>query len=327
MQDGFGRTIDYLRISVTDRCNLRCRYCMPNGIETLSMKEILTYEEIACVVKEAAMLGIDRLKITGGEPLVRRGIIDLIRMLKAIPGIRQVTLTTNGILLKDMLDDLIMAGTDGINISLDTTDRESYLRITGSDKLADVLEGFEAALKSGIPIKLNAVSVDWDGKRTQALELLNVAKDHKADVRFIELMPIGLGRQFPGIPHDVLIPFIKEMHPDMVPDPARHGNGPAVYYQIPGFLGSIGFISAIHGVFCGGCNRIRLTAQGYLKSCLCYEAGTDLRDILRGGMSAEAKREAIREGIRSAILCKPKSHAFSEPEKISEKNVMSAIGG
>ncbi|MBR6228482.1 MAG: GTP 3',8-cyclase MoaA [Eubacterium sp.] len=336
MQDGYGRNIDYMRISITDRCNLRCRYCMPERIETVSMSEILTYEEIATVVEEAAEVGITRIKITGGEPLVRRDAARLIGMLKEIQGIEEVTLTTNGILLSEQMEELKQAGIGGINISLDTLDPKRYHQITGFDQLDRVKAGIEAALSAGIPVKINAVSLE----KEDVVPLIELTKEHPLDVRFIELMPIGMGKGFPGIPHDELIPWIRERYgeqkaeaprpasPDgITADDTRHGNGPAVYYRIPGYRGSIGFISAIHGKFCDSCNRIRLTSQGFLKSCLCYDIGVDVKEVLRNGLSGDKLRAGVRECLETCILSKPDAHSFLHKDQISEQHTMSAIGG
>ena len=330
MQDGFGRTIDYMRISITDRCNLRCRYCMPEQIETVAMSEILTYEEITTVVREAAEIGITRVKITGGEPLVRRDASRLIGMLKDVPGIREVTLTTNGILLSEQLEELIQAGVDSINISLDTLDPERYHQITGFDCLDRVKEGLDAALASGVPVKINAVSL----KREDVEPLVALTKERPLDVRFIELMPIGMGKGFRGLPHDELIPWIKEQFAEgqdpesgLHPDETRHGNGPAVYYRIPGYRGSIGFISAIHGKFCDSCNRIRLTSQGFLKSCLCYDTGVDVKGVLRDSLPDEKRRVGVRNCLEKCIMSKPGAHSFLHMEQVSEQHTMSAIGG
>lgn len=339
MKDRYGREIDYFRISVTDRCNLRCRYCMPEDIERIPMSGILSYEEIVSVAEAAAGLGISRIRLTGGEPLVRKGITSLIRMLKKIPGIDSVTMTTNGVLLKDSIDELLSAGLDGISISLDTLDPEKYRIITGKDCLDKALEGLEAALLKGLPVRINAVSVDWEkylgvdeekrasGIPENAGALIDLAKDKPLDIRFIELMPIGYGKSFPGLSHDILIPRVKECFEGIKKDGSRHGNGPAVYYRIPGFKGSVGFISAIHGIFCSGCNRIRLTSRGYLKSCLCYDTGVDVKEILRGGSADGNMEEALLNAVRECILLKPESHSFSDEDKISEKAAMSAIGG
>lgn len=322
MYDRYGRNIDYLRISITDKCNLRCKYCMPGDIESVPMRDILTYEEITYIVSQAAGLGIKKVKLTGGEPLVRRGCTKLVRMLKDVPGIDEVTITTNGVLLGDSLDELAEAGIDGVNISIDTLDRERYRELTGRDELERVMRGLELALAAGIRVKINAVSVDLD-----VYDLVDLTRDKMVDVRFIEMMPIGFGRDYPSVSHRELELKIKSQYPDIRLDESRHGNGPAVYYKIPGFVGSVGFISALHGPFCDSCNRIRLTSQGYLKSCLCYDTGVDLKRIIRGDMGDDLKDEALRKGIREAISGKPKAHSFIDEERISEKHTMSAIGG
>ncbi|MCR4807119.1 MAG: GTP 3',8-cyclase MoaA [Lachnospiraceae bacterium] len=322
MRDRYEREIDYLRISITDKCNLRCKYCMPGDIESLPMNEILTYEEITHVASAAAGLGIKRIKLTGGEPLVRRGACKLVGMLKGISGIEEVTLTTNGILLEDHIGELAGAGIDGINISIDTLDPERYRFITGYDGLARVMRGLDLAYEAGIKLKINAVSLD-----REPFDLIELTRDRDIDVRFIEMMPIGAGKGYDAISHRELVPEVISRYPGTVRDGTRHGNGPAVYYKIPGYKGSIGFISAIHGVFCDSCNRIRLTSQGFLKSCLCYDTGVDLKRIIRSDVSDDEKMASLRAGIEEAVLCKPKAHSFSVEEEISEKHAMSEIGG
>ena len=197
MLDQYGRSIDYMRVSITDRCNLRCRYCMPEGVELLPMKDILTYEEIREICSEAARLGIRKLKITGGEPLVRLGCADLIRELKAIEGIEQVTMTTNGVLLGRYLPELIRAGLDAVNISLDTLDRDRYAAITGRDELVSVLESVDAALASPLRVKINAV-LQKGVNDDEWFSLAELARGRALDVRFIEIMPIGFGLQIEG---------------------------------------------------------------------------------------------------------------------------------
>ena len=323
MEDRYGREIDYLRISVTDKCNLRCRYCMPKDIDAVPMFEILTFEEIREVVSAAAYLGIKKIKVTGGEPLVRRNICGLVDMLKSVEGIEQVTLTTNGILLSEYIDGLGKAGIDGINISLDTLDREKYKEITGFDEFDRVKEGISTVIDRGIPLKLNAVSLNRD----DVFSLIEYVRDRAIDVRFIELMPIGAGRDHGGITHDILIPEVFEHYKGMARDESKHGNGPAVYYRIPGYKGSVGFISALHESFCDKCNRIRLTTMGFLKNCLCYDTGADLKKVLRSGLTEEERRQKLILDIKEAILCKPESHCFVTKEDISEKHPMSQIGG
>ncbi|RGZ01798.1 GTP 3',8-cyclase MoaA [Clostridium sp. AM58-1XD] len=333
MTDSYGRTIDYMRVSITDRCNLRCRYCMPHGIKTIPMKEILTFEEIASVVRSGADLGIRKIKVTGGEPLVRRGCSHLIERLKEIPGIEEVTVTTNGVLLYSYLEELKEAGTDGINISLDTLNAKRYKEITGYDSLDTVLRGIQAALKTDIPIKTNTV-VQEQMDKEEWLPLVMMAKDVPIDVRFIEMMPVGYGKKLDSGEYESLQAEIRSQFPDMKADMSRHGNGPAEYYKIPGFRGSIGFIAAMHGKFCSSCNRLRLTSTGFLKSCLCYDDGTDLKRILRAKSKIEGfekndlpPERKLRQAIENTIREKPKAHCFEEQEQITESGVMASIGG
>ncbi len=342
MKDEWGRTIDYMRISITDRCNLRCRYCMPDGVKSVPRWEILALEEIEAAAVCAAGLGVRFLKVTGGEPLVRRDCCSLVERLKKIPGIEKVTLTTNGVLLKEYMDRLLQAGIDGINVSLDTLDPEQYRQITGRDCLDEVLEAIGRAASLGIPVKINAVSLDLGDENWQAL--VKLGKELPVDVRFIEMMPIGHGKGFPSVDHRELFEKMHAVYPDMEPDSRRHGYGPAVYWRIPGFKGSVGFISAMHGKFCADCNRIRLTSQGYLKTCLCYEDGVDLRAILREGKNRPAGemhylwpagmspadpalQRRLREAMEAAVSRKPKAHCFERPQDITEGADMIAIGG
>ncbi|MCR5147678.1 MAG: GTP 3',8-cyclase MoaA [Eubacterium sp.] len=333
MKDGYNREIDYVRVSVTDKCNLRCRYCMPQDIEHVPMSEILTFEEICFVIKCMAALGIKKVKITGGEPLVRRDVSILIKNIKNINGIEKVTLTTNGILLADKLEELKEAGIDGINISLDTLDSKRYAEITGYSMLDKVLEGIDCALASGITCRLNTVSIDssFYDKSVDMLKdtflLMDYIKDKKIDLRFIELMPIGFARGFPAVSHETLLSAFKEKYPEMIRTPEYSGNGPAVYYKIPGFMGNIGFISAMHGKFCDSCNRIRLTTKGFLKSCLCYDTGEDIRSIIREDISMSEKEANVTKIIAKAIYNKPENHCFTEEENITEKHTMASIGG
>lgn len=325
MIDRNKRTIDYLRISVTDRCNLRCKYCMPDGIKILPMKDLLTYEEIRMVVEAAAGLGFRYLRLTGGEPTVRADFPTLVREVKSVPGIERVSMTTNGILLEKMLPELLEAGLDAVNISLDTLEREKYCEITGTDGLETVLSSIGAACRAGLKVKLNAVSLFSDEKEIRAL--VDLAKNLPVDVRFIEMMPVGYGKKYPGLSHELLLEKLKSMYPGMEKDRRVHGFGPAVYYKIPGYRGGLGLISAIHGKFCESCNRVRLTSQGYLKTCLCYSDGTDLREALRAEIPEEEKRRALRESMYEAIYRKPEAHCFERPEAMTENAGMNAIGG
>lgn len=321
MTDNYGRTIDYMRVSITDRCNLRCRYCMPDGIRWIPMEEILTLEEITEVCRQGAALGIRKIKLTGGEPLVRKGCTDLVGMLKEIPGIEQVTLTTNGVLLDRYAEELYKKGLDAVNISLDTLDAERYAEITGTDALDDVLRGIQAMEQYPIPLKLNVVP--QRGRNESAcVKLAEFARDQSIDVRFIEMMPIGHGKEFETVSNGEIRKLLEEHYGTAGEDEKVHGNGPAVYYRLPGFLGSIGFISAIHGKFCGQCNRIRLTSVGQIKPCLCYGDGISVKEAVRSGRSEE-----VRRLIEKAVECKPRAHVFENRCDITEKREMARIGG
>lgn len=324
MKDTYGRKIDYMRISVTDRCNLRCRYCMPEGIALVSMRDILTYEEIELVCRAAAKAGISKLKITGGEPLVRFGCAELVGRLKKIPGIRQVTMTTNGVLLQKYLPRLLENGLDAVNISLDTLKPEQYQQITGKPELPVVLEAIRQAAATGLRVKINCVLLKGmnDGEWQEFAEW---TKQMPIDVRFIEMMPIGYGKDYAPVYNEILLEKLKRQYPDVQKDEQLHGNGPAVYYKIKGAKGSIGFISAMHGKFCGSCNRLRLTSQGKLKPCLCYGEEIDLMRILRG--EKEPLLEQMEDAFYQAILQKPRDHQFEASDRITEKKQMVQIGG
>lgn len=321
MLDQFGRTIDYLRVSITDRCNLRCRYCMPEDLPFIPHEEILRYEEIVRLCALGAELGIRNLKITGGEPLVRRGCTDLMRTLKALPGIEHVTLTTNGVLLEENLSDLIDLGVDGLNISLDTLDREEYRRITGRDDLPRVLSALHAALSAGLKVKLNCVPLAGTGME-ELLRVAALARDSRLDVRFIEMMPLGHGREFAPLEPGLLEKAVRSAFPSLTPSEKKRGFGPARYYASPEFQGAVGFIDAVSHNFCGSCNRVRLTSEGYLKLCLCHGEGLDLRALLRGGASDGEIKAAVAAGIAG----KPARHSFDKGGAGEGRN-MSQIGG
>lgn len=326
MKDSFGREIDYMRVSITDRCNLRCRYCMPEGIRLAPVKEILTFEEIEQILRAAAELGIRRFKITGGEPLVRLGCPGLIGRIKRLPGVEQVTLTTNGILLDRYLDELLENGLDAVNISLDTLDETLYKEITGYGELKRVRENLLKAAEKGVPVKVNSV-LQKGVHEQQWIELAGLARERKVDVRFIEMMPIGYGKEYKGACGGRVYEMLRRKYPGIKRDSSVRGNGPAVYYRIPGFTGSIGFISAVHDRFCSTCNRIRLTAKGELKPCLCYGAGADVKAALRESGSEAEAAEKIKDTIQKAVERKPQMHCFDAEEKITEERQMVQIGG
>lgn len=321
MRDAYNREIDYMRISITDRCNLRCRYCMPEDIKNIPMTELLTYEEITQIVKIAVTLGIRKIKITGGEPLVRKDVDCLIRMLKETEGIENVTMTTNGVLLAEKIQELREAGLDGVNVSLDTVDKDEFQKITGQDALEQVLEGIEVAIENIPYVKINTV-LRPELTKQQLLRLTEYVQSKKIDTRFIELMPIGLGKKENGMSGEQVFCILEEQYGTFIKNVNRHGNGPAVYYDNPEFVGNVGFISALHGKFCSTCNRIRMNAVGGIKPCLCYGETSNLKEPLRNGDSGR-----VKEIIREAIQSKPKEHCFNRPEQITEKQRMSSIGG
>lgn len=326
MIDCFNRKIDYIRISVTDRCNLRCIYCMPKeGVRAVNHKDILTYEEIIRLCRCFASLGISKIKITGGEPLVRKDVAELIGWIKCLEGIKNVTLTTNGVQLKKQLSNLVKNGLDGINVSLDTLDPDIYEAITGEDALQQVLTGVHEALQyPELKVKLNCVPMQ-NTRKTDIVGIAGLAKNHRLNVRFIEMIPIGLGRNFTYYSEDDIIQILEEAYGPLEVYDKTLGNGPAHYYSIPGFEGKIGFISAISHQFCGECNRVRLTSEGFLKTCLQYENGIDLKALLRG----KADDWELEQAIRHAIFHKPVGHNFRETShfEAQEQSHMSRIGG
>ena len=322
MIDALGRNIDYLRISVTDRCSLRCTYCMPEaGVQWLEHDAILRYEDLLRLCRIFVSLGIKKFKITGGEPLVRKGVADFIAALHKIDGVESVTLTTNGVDLAPQLPALLDAGVDGINLSLDTLDRARFAERTRRDCLPQVLQGLEAALAvPGLNLKLNCVSMagcaeDW-------LALAALAKERNVTVRFIELMPIGMGQGSTPCTEAEVSAALEAEYGLLTPYDTPLGNGPAHYFTLPGFTGKIGFISAVSHGFCDRCNRVRLTASGYLKTCLQYDTGADLAALL------SQPDETIRTAVADAIGRKPASHQFtSAVVQNGEKHIMSQIGG
>ena len=322
MFDRYQREIHYLRLSVTDLCNLRCRYCMPDGVEKLEREAVLTYEEFLRLAALFARCGIDTVRVTGGEPLVRKNVAQLVAGLKETPGIRRVTLTTNAVLLAEQLPALLDAGLDSVNISLDTLRPEVFRQITARDEFAAVQAGLQAALESGIPVKLNCVP--QAGVNEGELEdLAALAENRPLQVRFIEMMPIGYGAAMPCISGPELRQRFARRWPELQPlTEAAFGDGPAVYYTVPGWQGSIGFIAAVHGKFCASCNRVRLTSQGFLRPCLASEAGCDLRALLRSGADDTQLLAAIRE----TIWAKPREHHFEDSSMPATRG-MYRIGG
>lgn len=322
MIDQFGRKIEYARISVTDRCNLRCRYCMPaEGVKKIAQAEILTLEEIFHVAEIFSRLGIRKIRLTGGEPLIRKNLPLLIRKLKNLSGIEQVTLTTNGVLLKTCAADLISAGLDGINLSLDTFDEKVFTELTRRQALAQVLDGLKILLGARLNLKLNCVPLRGVND-SELLTLAALAKGAPVKVRFIELMPIGCAWQsgLRGIPSAEIFTTLEKHFGKLIPVREKNSlQGPAQYFKPKNFAGQIGFIDALEHKFCAVCNRIRLTAEGFLKPCLSFDMGLDVKALLRSGVGEEELIEKIRE----TIYRKPREHCFGGSTKFQ----MYQIGG
>lgn len=318
MKDSFGRKINYLRISLTDRCNLRCKYCMPeSGIDKLAHDEMLTLEEIYEIIKSFVSLGVDKIRFTGGEPLVRKGLVELISKVSKLDGVKDIAMTTNGILLKKYARGLKDAGLDRVNLSLDSLDPDKYREITRGGNIEDFFAGIEEAKRVGLtPIKINTVLIG--GFNDSEIEnLVNLTKDEKIDVRFIELMPIGQAASWAKekfISNDAVLKTMKTLVPVEREDPSS----PATYYKLPGGKGRVGIINPISCKFCDNCNRVRLTSEGLLKLCLHSNKEIDFKKALRSG-------EDIETLILNSILKKEESHHLEDGEYI-DKN-MNQIGG
>ena len=327
--DAYNRPISYLRISVTDRCNLRCVYCMPpEGVRWRPHEEILRYEEIETVVQAAAELGISKIRLTGGEPLVRMGIVALVRDLAHIPGVDDLAMTTNGILLSRYAADLAEAGLQRVNVSLDTLRPERFHSITRLGRLEDVLTGVEAARRAGLePIKINTVVIRGMND-DEVVDLARKTMEAGWNVRFIEPMPVGNGVLANGEWRERVVTKkeiqrrIEAALGELEPAKMSVGNGPARYYRLPGAKGTLGFITPISEHFCYRCNRLRLTADGQLRPCLLSDYEIDLRTPLRQGADVAQIKELLLQGIES----KPMQHHLDEWER-PENRVMSEIGG
>ena len=333
MKDAHGRVIDYLRISLTDRCNFRCIYCMPeDGVCQLAHDDILRIEDIERLVRVAASIGIKSIRLTGGEPLVRKGVVDLVSAITATPGIENVSMTTNGVLLPAMADDLKRAGLSRVNVSLDTLDEAQFREITRVGKLEDTLAGIEAALAAGFdPVKVNAVTVRSLGQDFLAFAKLSI--DRPLHVRFIEYMPVGNASGVDGcgwgkadvIPSEELFELINEQAQAEGLEPLRPaggsrpiGWGPARYFEFPGAQGTVGFISPLSRHFCSECNRLRVTAEGRIRPCLFSDTEYDVRAALRAGDD-----EGARAVLYEALGAKPDEHH----DKVGTERNMSQIGG
>ena len=319
MHDRLGREITYVRVSVTDRCNLRCQYCMPAaGVPFVPHARILRFEEITAAVAALARLGVRQVKLTGGEPLCRRDLPQLARMLYAVPGIEEVTLTTNGMLLPGQAQALAEAGVTRVNISLDTLRPDRYAAITRCGVLDDALAGLAAAQRAGMQVKLNVVPVRGVND-DEIVDLVRFGRARGCPVRFIELMPVGLGASRQGLSNAEVLDIIEHAMPGFSPfRGGKLGNGPAVCYGWPEG-GVFGLIGAVHDHFCASCNRVRLTADGVLRLCLAQPDGLDLMPYLRQG------RPGLDAALRQAIYDKPAGHTFLQHG--TADRTMNGIGG
>jgi cyclic pyranopterin phosphate synthase len=327
LTDHFGRPITYLRISVTDRCNLRCVYCLPReGVQWQPRADQLSTEEITRLAATAAKAGVRRVRMTGGEPLVRPDIVDVVRRIASIPGIEEVSLTTNAMLLERYAGPLAGAGLNRVNISLDTLDADKFKRITRGGTIDRLWRGIAAAERAGLmPIKLNTVVVN-NLNADELPELAHLTIENPWHVRFIELMPVGnaqdWGAGFPGSSDRYL--SVQEMHArlagfDLQPAVAPRGNGPARTFRIPGALGTVGFISPLGEHFCQTCNRLRLSADGFLRPCLLMDKEINVRDPLRAG-------EPLLPLFERAVEAKPEGHELFL-QHYPESRRMAQIGG
>lgn len=329
MLDGYNRSINYMRISLTDRCNLRCVYCRPDITQTVKHSEILRYEEILRIVKCAVGLGVTRYKITGGEPLVRKGSVDFIARLKALEGVEQVTLTTNGMLLEQYIPKLLSCGIDGINISLDTLDNNLYEQITGGGNLEIALHGIKNTVAAGIKCKLNCVALRILHEK-DIINLMEFAHSLRVPLRFIELMPLACNNKLHSYNGNEIRSLLEEVGYKLEKVNIILGNGPAAYYEATknGEKQIIGFIEPLHGKFCGSCNRVRLTSTGQLKPCLYSHSTLDLRQLLRSSVSKGFKNKLEQDdkekkcsvnienelvaALKKAIYEKPMGHHFED---------------
>jgi GTP 3',8-cyclase len=324
--DGHGRTIGDVRISVTDRCNFRCQYCMPaEGLPWLERSALLSYEEIERLVRLLAAMGVHDVRLTGGEPLVRRELWRLVEGLAAIEDVHDLSLTTNGYLLERQVDDLVRAGLRRVNVSLDALAQDRFFQLTRRDSLHQVLQGLEAAQRHPElrPIKVNVVALK-DFTEAEVLRFAEFARRHPYEVRFIEFMPLDADRTWTPdkvLPNADIVAMIDAVYPLEAVGRERHGTSRR--YRFADGTGEMGFISPVSQPFCGDCNRIRLTAEGELRTCLFSMTETDLRGPLRSG-ATDAELEAI---IRDAVWRKELKHHVNEPGFVQPARTMSRIGG
>ena len=316
MTDGYGRKIDYMRISLTDNCNLRCSYCMPEG--KISDIHYLPVETVLKCVESAVCLGITNFRLTGGEPLIYPDIEKLITKMRNVSGVNFIGITTNGVFLSEKADVLKMAGTDSINVSLDTVDSDEFRKITGRNCLKNVIDGIDAALDSRIKLKINTVL----RSEVDVLKMTEFANDKNIDIRFIELMPVGIGEKNDIIPRKAVIEKLEKKYGKVCGVSKMHDeNGPAEYYAFRKLGVRVGLIQAVHGKFCDRCNRIRITSDAGLKPCLADGRIIDLKEALDIG------KDELTKIMKKAIYEKPKSHHFEDILCEKETKTTNMIGG
>ncbi|WP_298267669.1 GTP 3',8-cyclase MoaA [Geobacter sp.] len=322
--DSFGRRINYLRLSVTDRCNLRCRYCMPvEGVEKLTHGDILSYEELFRIARAAVAIGVEKIRITGGEPLVRKGIVPFLARLAALPGLRQLVLTTNGLLLPEMAAELRRAGVQRLNISLDSLKPDTFRAITRTGDVTRVLAGIDAALAAGFPPpKINMV-VMRGVNDDEVVEFARLTLDRPFTVRYIEYMPATREENWQRlcIPAGEILDRIATVY-GLEPVEKGAMAGPSRDYRIRGAAGTIGVISAVSGHFCSECNRIRITSTGMAKSCLFSDEGLDLRPFLGAG-----GQTPLEDALRRLVGCKPERHGMDAEKAEHRAFSMAKVGG
>jgi cyclic pyranopterin phosphate synthase len=325
LTDPFRRHLNYLRLSITDRCNLKCVYCVPRDlIPKLRHRDILRYEELLRIVRIGASLGISKVRVTGGEPLVRKGAVDFLAEMCSIDALTDVSLTTNGVLLEKNLPPLREAGIRRINISLDTLDREKFFRITGVDCFDTVFEGILSAVEAGFsPVKINVVALRGVND-DELIDLARLAVDHPVHVRFIEHMPVGevCTREEPPLLAPEILERIAPLG-ELTPIEDHAGSGPAERYRLTGAPGEIGLIRPLSHHFCGRCNRLRLTASGMLRPCLLSDQEEDIRTPLRKGLLDED----LKAVFLRAVAHKPRRHALADGQCKKINSQMCAIGG
>jgi cyclic pyranopterin phosphate synthase len=323
--DRFGRNINYLRISLTDKCNLRCVYCMPEDITFRPRAELLQDDEILRLVRIFTGLGFEKIRLTGGEPTVRAGIVDLVAGISTAPGVKIVAMTTNGLLLKDLSRPLVDAGLQRVNISIDTLDPQKFKTVTRWGEIDDVLGGIDAAQEAGLGIKLNAVIVRDYNDKEDVVDLARLTLAQAWQIRFIEMMPFGSVSKFQKsyvVSEDELLSTISQTLGPLTSINGGKLDGEARLYQLEGAKGTLGFISSVTKPFCAGCSRARLTADGRLRLCLLRDSELDLITPLRSGMDDDELTALIKE----AIWWKPWGHGL-EQDVIPLNRVMSEIGG